>query len=183
MKKGPLFDWRHAAAGALALGLGALATAEEPMKPSRAAQVLMNESVKDFFDTAGSAGQFEVEAGKLAQSLGTSPEVKSFAEKMITDHANAGKELEKIAADKGAKLPVALLKRHQKMLDDLKNESPGKEFDGTYRRYMIVSHKEAVSLFDEASRSSADADVKAFAAKTLPLLQHHGSMAERLPKP
>jgi hypothetical protein len=40
----PRFDWHHAAAGLLALGFGALATAEEPLKPFRAAQALMQEA-------------------------------------------------------------------------------------------------------------------------------------------
>jgi putative membrane protein len=158
------------------------AAKDEPMKPSGALQAVMDDSVKDFFETAGSAGLFEIEAGKLAQQLGTSPEVKTFGEKMVTDHQKAADELRKIADDKGAALPSVMLKRHQKMLDDLKDEKPGQEFDNTFRRYMIASHKEAVSLFDESAKKSADKDVKAFAAKTLPILQHHGSMAERLPK-
>lgn len=174
------------AATALLLGLliavGSADAKDEPMKPSGALQAVMDDSVKDFFETAGSAGMFEIEAGKLAQQMGTSPEVKAFGEKMVTDHKKAADELKKIADDKGATLPAALLKRHQKMLDDLKDEKPGKEFDNTFRRYMIASHKEAVSLFDESAKKSADKDVKAFAAKTLPVLQHHGSMAERLPK-
>jgi putative membrane protein len=161
---------------------GGAAAKDEPMKPSGALQAVMDDSVKDFFETAGSAGMFEIEAGKLAQAMGTSPEVKSFGEKMVSDHQKAADELKKVADEKGVKLPGAMLKRHQKMLDDLKDEKPGKEFDNTFRRYMIASHKEAVSLFDESAKQSADADVKAFAAKTLPILQHHGSMAERLPK-
>jgi putative membrane protein len=166
----------------LLVATGGAAAADEPMKPSGALQAVMDDSVKDFFETAGSAGLFEIEAGKLAQAMGTSPEVKAFGEKMVTDHEKAAAELEKVADEKGAKLPAAMLKRHQKMLDDLKDEKPGKEFDNTFRRYMIASHKEAVSLFDESAKKSADKDVKAFAAKTLPILQHHGSMAERLPK-
>ena len=43
---------------------------DEPMKPSGAMQSVMDDSVKDFFETAASAGMFEVEAGKLA-SCGT----------------------------------------------------------------------------------------------------------------
>jgi putative membrane protein len=175
-------DWRPAAAALLALGLGALATAEEPMQPSRTMQAVMDDDVKDFFETAGSAGIFEIAAGELAQVKGTSPEVKSYGEKMVSDHKRAAGELRELARDKGAVLPPDMLKRHRKMLDRLKEAEPGKDFDDAYRRHMIASHKEAVSLFDEASRKAADADIQAFAAKVLPLLQHHGSMAERLPK-
>ena len=170
------------AATLAAAALGAAAGAAEPMKPSRAVQLIMDDGVRDFFETAGSAGLFEIEAGKLAQQVGTSPEVKVFAAKMVADHGKAADELAKIAGDKGAQLPKAMLKRHQKMLDDLKDETPGQAFDGKYRRYMIASHKEVVSLFDEAGRKSADEDVRAFANRTLPTLQHHGAMAHALPK-
>jgi putative membrane protein len=161
----------------------AAGAADEPMKPSRALQALMDDSVRNFFETAASAGQFEIEAGKLAQAKGTSPEVKAYAARMVEDHTKAAKDLGKLAADKGATLSPSLLRRHEKMLDHLKKAEVGKDFDGAYRREMIASHKEAVSLFDEASKDSADADVKAFAAKALPVLQHHGSMAHDLPKP
>jgi putative membrane protein len=165
----------------LALCAGPAVAGDEPMKPSKVLQAVMDDSVKDFFETAASAGMLEIEAGRLAQTKGTSPEVKTFGDKMVEDHTKAAAELRKIAEDKGAVLPHDMLKRHQKMLDRLREADP-KNFDASYRRYMVAAHKEAVSLFDEASRKSADADVKAFAARTLPTLQHHGSMAEHLPK-
>jgi putative membrane protein len=158
------------------------ATSQEPMQPSGALQAVQSNEDKDFFETAASAGMFEIEAGKLAESRGTNPKIKDYGKQMIADHEKAADELEALAKKKGMTLPTQMLDRHQMMYDGLQKEKAGKDFDNEYRLKMIASHKEAVSLFDQAAKKSKDADVKAFAAKTLPKLQHHGGMANELPK-
>src|ERR1051326_4799853 len=158
------------------------ASSQEPMKPSAAIEAIQFNDDKDFFETAASAGMLEVEAGKLAEQKSTNEQVKKFAATMIKDHEKAADELEALAKKKNITLPTTMLKRHQMMYDGLADEKRGKEFDEEYRTKMIASHKEAVSLFDQAAKKSKDPDVKAFAAKLLPTLQHHGGMAEQLPK-
>jgi putative membrane protein len=171
-----------AAAACIALCASA-AYAVEPMQPSGAIEAVLSNSDKAFFENAASAGKFEIEAGKLAQTKASDPQVKSYAEKMISDHTEAADKLEKLAAAKKVTLPTALSKHHQMMLDRLNKDSAGADFDAAYKRQMIASHKEAVSLFDQESKKGQDADVKAFAAETLPKLQMHGGMAhELLPK-
>jgi putative membrane protein len=155
----------------------------EPMKPSTAAKVLMDDDTKDFFETAASANQFEIESSKMAKKMATDPALKEFANHMIKDHTKASRDLQTLAKKKGVALDVKLLKRHQAMLDDLRDEQPGKDFDEEYRAKMIASHKEAVSLFDEAAQDNKDTEIRAFAAKTLPTLQKHGGMAKKLPEP
>lgn len=178
------------AALALASGLALAAPAfaqdakdDATMKPSRAMQAMMDDDAKDFFETAASANQFEIDSSKLALEKATSPALKQYAQMMVKDHTKAGEELQALAKKKNVTLKTELLKRHQMMLDDLKDEAAGQEFDEEYRDKMITSHKEAVSLFDEAARDSKDPDVRAFAAKTLPKLQMHGGAAKKLPEP
>jgi putative membrane protein len=153
------------------------------MKPSKAMQAVMDDDTKGFFETAASANQFEIEASRIASQQATDPALKEFAAKMIKDHSQAGAELQALARKKNTTTDTALLRRHEAMLKDLKNEKPGKAFDDEYRDKMITSHKEAVSLFDEQARDGKDPDVKAFAAKLLPKLQAHGGAAQHLPKP
>lgn len=174
---------------AVGFGLASAAGAEDRtaddgrMEPSKAMQAVMDDDVKDFFETAASSNQFEIDSSRLAAERVTDPALKTYAQKMIKDHGKAGDELEKLARKKSVMLPTRLLKRHEAMLKDPRNEKPGADFDDEYRDKMISSYKEAVSLFDEAARDSKDADVKAFAAKTLPTLQDHDGLARKLPKP
>ena len=155
---------------------------QEPMQPSRVLQLMMSNDPKDFFETAASANMLEIESGKLASERGTDPKIKAYGQLMVKDHTQAAAELKALARDKGVTLPNKMLKRHQTMYDGLKEEETGRDFDNEFRRKMIASHKEAVSLFDQAANKSEDAELKAFAAKLLPKLQHHGAMANALPK-
>ncbi len=157
-----------------------MAVAQEPMQPSKARELLISNSDTDFIATAASAGQFEVESGKLAQSKAVDPALKAFADQMVTDHTNASEKLTVLAQQKGVSLPTTLKEKDQKALDNLSKAKAGKDFDDLYRKDMVKTHKEAVALFDNAAKHSKDPDVKAFAGSTLPVLEHHGGMAESL---
>jgi putative membrane protein len=171
----------------LAIGLalnGGVATAADepsaPMQPSAIGKMMMSASDKEFFPAAASAGMLEVESSKLALERSQNAEVKKFAETMVTDHTKAAEELKTLAGSKNVTLPTAMTKHHQMMYDHLKDEKTAKDFDDAYQEAMVASHKEAVTLFSKASTDSKDPEVKAWATKTLPTLQHHGAMAKDL---
>lgn len=154
----------------------------EPMKPSAVGKVVMSAANDEFFPAAASAGMLEIETSKLALATSQNAQVKAFAKKMVEDHTKADEELKALAATKKITLPTAMSKHHQTMFDHLKDEKPGEEFDKAYQNIQVVAHKEAVTLFSKVSTDSKDAEVKAWAGKTLPTLQHHGAMAKDLDK-
>jgi putative membrane protein len=55
----------------------------------------------------------------------------------------------------------------------------GTAFDVQYMRMMLQDHQQAIGLFTSASQSS-DAEVRAFAKKTLPALQAHFAHAKQV---
>src|SRR5215217_2215344 len=57
----------------------------------------------------------------------------------------------------------------------------GAEFDRAYSKMMLKDHNKDVSEFEKQSTRGTDADLKAFAATTLPTLQQHLQMARALP--
>src|SRR5687768_17293290 len=63
-------------------------------------------SAADFAKKAGAAGAAEVEMGKLGAQKATNAEVKAFAQKMVTDHTKANKELMAAAKAKGLEVPT-----------------------------------------------------------------------------
>jgi putative membrane protein len=167
----------------LALNAGLATAADEPsppMEPSVIGKILLSASDKEFFPAAASAGMLEIESSKLALERSQNTAVKQFAETMVADHTKAADELKALAATKKITLPSAMTKHHQKMYDHLKDEKTAKDFDDAYQEAMVGSHKEAVTLFSKASSDSKDPEVQAWAAKTLPTLQHHGAMAKDL---
>ena len=125
-----------------------------------------------FVVTAANSNMAEVELGRLAFQQGKSKKVKNFGVMMIKDHTKANAKLSDLAKSKKLNLPVALDVKVQNMYDDLSKKS-GDEFDKAYIKAMIADHQQAVALFKDASKKCQDPDLKAFAIKTLPVLQTH----------
>jgi putative membrane protein len=129
----------------------------------------------EFMTKAAQGGMAEVELGKLAVQKAQNAEVKKFGQKMIEDHTNANTELKSVASKKSVTLPTEVNAKQKATMDKLKGLS-GAEFDKAYVEAMVDDHKEDVDLFQDTSSDAKDADVKAFATKTLPTLKMHLDM-------
>jgi putative membrane protein len=134
--------------------------------------IAANSDDAKFVTTAASDGMAEVAAGKMAQEKAKSARVKAFAAMMVTDHSKAGEELTSIAETKNITLPTGPDADQQKMAADLGAKS-GRAFDKAYVNGMVDGHEKAVKLFTDASQNCKDADLKAFATRTLPTLKMH----------
>ena len=134
---------------------------------------------KEFIANAGIGGLAEVQMGNLALQKASSPDVKAFAQRMVTDHSKANAELAQLATAKGAALATELDGDPEAALTHLTSLS-GAAFDKAYMQHMVSDHEKAVSDFDKASTSATDADVKAWAGKTLPTLQQHLALAKEV---
>jgi putative membrane protein len=132
-----------------------------------------------FVKKAAVAGLTEVEAAKIALAKSQDPSIRSFAQKMVTDHTKANMELSSIASAKGIDAPKKPDAEHQAMLDKLASKS-GTEFDREYSQHMNMDHSKAIALFEGASKSS-DPELAGFAKKTLPTIKEHKKLAEKLP--
>ena len=117
-------------------------------------------------------GMAEVELGQLAQQKAESSEVKDFAKRMVDDHGKANDELKSLASSKSITLPTTVDAKHKATHDRLAKLS-GAAFDRAYMQAMVSDHQQAVKMFRQQSTSAKDADIKAFAAKTLPTLEDH----------
>lgn len=131
---------------------------------------------KTFLEKAAKSGMQEVAVSQGAMDRLMNAEVKSFASMMVTDHTAAGSELTALAASKGVMLPPKDKDVTEKME---KWSKKNKNVDEDYVKQMVSDHEDAVKLFQKATKSD-DPDISAFAAKTLPTLQHHLDMAKGL---
>jgi putative membrane protein len=121
---------------------------------------------------AANGGMTEIELSKLALDKATNTKVKEFANMMVMDHSKAGDELKAIAATKNITLPATVNEDSKKALTDLA-ALKGADFDKAYVDKMVADHKATVDLFESESKNSKDADLKAFADKTLPTIKGH----------
>jgi putative membrane protein len=134
-----------------------------------------------FFMKAADAGMAEVEFGKLARDAAKNQDVKDFAAQMVKDHTKANEELKALATSKNVQLSPVISNVFQGQLTDLSSKT-GDAFDKQYMDLMMVHHMDAIKLFEETSKNETDPEVKAFAAKTLPVLKAHHQKAEPLAK-
>lgn len=159
-------------AAVLALAMGAGAQAQTPAK--------LSGQDKSFLKDAAEGGNAEVEGSKVAVAQSSSADVKTFAQEMIDDHGKAGTELKGLAEQKGVKVsdtPSITKKTEIKVLSERK----GSSFDQHYADSIgVKAHQDTIKLFQKEVDKGSDPDVKAWASKTLPALQHHLEMAQSL---
>lgn len=135
---------------------------------------------RQFIQKAAQSGNMEIAASISATKKTQNAQIKSFAEQMVKDHTEAGDALTAIAKSKGVTAPTEPSAEQKAMLDAL-NEKEGDAFDREYAQKVgVAAHEEAVKLFEQATKQVKDEDLKAYAEKTLPTLQHHLDMARQL---
>jgi putative membrane protein len=134
---------------------------------------------KEFAMKAAQGNMAEVNGGNTAAQKGTSADVKTFGNRMVSDHGKALDELKQLAQTKGIALPSDV-NAEQKALADKLSKLSGAAFDKEYTDAMVKDHEEDVAEFDKASKNAQDPDLKAWAAKTLPVIQDHLKMAKEM---
>ena len=158
------------AALALAVSMGAQA----------ATPASLSHQDKSFLKDAAEGGNAEVSGSQVALTQSGSADVKTFAQMMVDDHGKAGTELKGLAEQKGVKVsdtPSITKKTEIKMLSERK----GSSFDQHYADSIgVKDHQDTIKLFQKEVDKGSDADVKAWASKTLPTLQHHLEAAQAL---
>lgn len=139
----------------------------------------MTNDDKEFVTKAGMGGLAEVLFANLALQKAANADVKTFAQRMLTDHGVANNELAQLATAKGLALATELAGEHKEALDHL-TALNGAAFDKAYMAHMVEDHEKTVADFDKASTSATDADLKSWAGKTLPTLQDHLRQAKEV---
>jgi len=138
-------------------------------------------SAADFAKKAGAAGAAEVEMGKLGTQKATNAEVKAFAQKMVTDHTKANKELMAAAKSKGLEVPTEPGLMHKGMKEKFEAQEADQDFNHDFMQQMVRDHEATVELFQTAANDSTlDPDLRALAKKTLPTLKQHLADAQKL---
>ena len=141
-------------------------------------------SADSFVQTVAISDMFEVESSKLAASRSRNAKIRKFADHMVKDHQKTTDELKQVLmrAKLNLPLPSSPGPEHQAMLGQLQ-ETSGVQFDETYAKMAVRGHEDAVALFERYSRDGDNAELKKWAAKTLPNLKQHLSEARQLKGP
>src|SRR5215203_1685323 len=134
---------------------------------------------RNFIMKAAQSDLAEIQSGKVAQTKASADAVKAFAARMVTDHTQTSDQLKTMASTRNVPLASTPSSKDEKEMKKL-GEMSGADFDRAYMASQVRAHRDAVNLFEKQSKSGRDADLKSFAAATLPTLQDHLKMAREL---
>jgi putative membrane protein len=141
----------------------------------------MTTTTKGFVTAAATSDMYEVEAGKIAEARGQSQGVRDFGRHMVEAHTQTTDQLKTVLAGNNINVtpPTHLDNRRQGMIDDLRGAKPA-DFDHRYLSQQEAAHKEARILMRGYAKNGDNNAVKQFAAETLPKIEDHLAMVEKM---
>ena len=160
-----LFGFGGAAIAQTDSPAAASASAPTKEKTSKAEGSSVSDKDKMFVKKAAKGGMMEVALGKLAEQNAKNEDVKSFGQRMVTDHSKANDELKSIAESKGLKMPS------KKPEVNWKN-------DKAYMAMMVKDHEKDLAEFQEEGQQGNDPQIKEFAEKTAKIIEEHLNLAK-----
>jgi putative membrane protein len=162
---------------------GGAAPAAQPGTGTRNSETKKDDKLaradRKFIEDAAEGGMMEVQAGQLAASKASDPNVKSFGEMLVKDHTNANNELVQLANSKKVELPAGPSRSQRKDIEKL-GKASGKDFDKQLVSMGVKDHQKDIKDFEKASGKVKDPELKAWIDKTLPTLRQHLAMAQKL---
>ena len=133
----------------------------------------------NFVKTESAAGKAELKLAELGVQKAERPDVKAFAEQLVSDHTQSHKELSALATEKGVDVSAVIDPKHAEEFQKLEKATKA-DFDKQFLADMISDHKKCLSKFEEAAKDSKNSDVKMWAEKMVPTLKAHLAKAKKL---
>jgi putative membrane protein len=138
------------------------------------------------------ANQVDIDAGKLAETKGSNPEVKKFGQQMVKDHTAVNKQATALAKKLGVKpednpTSRSLAQGGRENVAHLKELKKGAEFDKAYIDHEVAYHQAVLDAMDKTLIPNAkNAELKDLLVKTRPAfvahLDHAKMVQEKLGK-
>ena len=131
------------------------------------------------------ANMVDIDAGKLAESKATNPDVKAFAERMVTDHTAVNKSAKELVTKlhvtpEASPTSDALKKGGEDNVAALKKLS-GAAFDKAYIDHEVAYHEQVLSALDKTLIPDAtNPELKALLVKVRPAFEDHLEHAKKL---
>jgi putative membrane protein len=130
-----------------------------------------------FVNKAAEEGHAEHQLAQLAAQRATSSEVRTYAQKLVEEHAKVNAELKTIASEKNVDVDID---DDQDRAYKRLNKKTGSEFDQEFVEHMIDEHERDIKMFEKAASDAKDPEVRAFASKHVGSLREHLQQAQSL---
>lgn len=125
-----------------------------------------------FVAKVSQGGMFEVAAGKLAETNGSTQDVRDFATAEVHDHMLVGNKLKAISTSEGVPVAATPTAEFAGKLSRLSGLS-GRAFDAAYLADMATLHDADGAAFAKEATAGGSAAYRAFGSETHRIVQRH----------
>jgi putative membrane protein len=133
---------------------------------------------KSFIKDATEGSQAEINFAKLALAKSKDPNVRKFAERMITDHSKLIVDMRPFTLKYDVKASGEPILDHAKY-QELKLKS-GTDFDRAYVEAMVKDHNDDLNAFIKEENSTSDPQLKATVEKGEKVIREHTEMIDNI---
>jgi putative membrane protein len=134
-----------------------------------------------FVAQATADNAMQIALAKLAMEKSGDPRLRALASRIVSDHSALNLQFAQLAAARSSKgrahgtsaQDIAAMEAHLQSLH-------GEAFDQAFAGMMMKEHRKIIAAYAAAARNSADSQLKALAARGLPVLQEHAAAARAL---
>jgi putative membrane protein len=133
-------------------------------------------------DTAARLNMIDAHEGQMAENQAARADVKDLAKTLVQDQSQCYGQIAELAARKNVSIPKGINARKEPAIERL-GSLKGARFDRQFADNEIATGRRAIALFKREAEHGHDADVKAYAAQTIPTLQKDLKQTEALAKP
>jgi putative membrane protein len=143
---------------------------------------VMNSTVIDgrdqeFLTVIRFANLWEMPMGKLATERGTTKEVKTAGQTMLTDHTNLNTVVEQLARKFGVQLPDKPKSSHQGWMAEISGKT-GVDFDKTFATRLRAAHGSVFSTIAEVRAGTHNKTILDFATQANNIVLKHMTLLE-----
>ncbi|PTQ10299.1 hypothetical protein CLG96_12350 [Sphingomonas oleivorans] len=133
-----------------------------------------------YVKAAGAADLYERQSSELVLQSTANAGIRNFAQTMITDHARTSADLNAAATAAGMTVPPPTLDERKTEMIEALSAASGSARDRLYLEQQRLAHNEALALHQRYSTSGTDPRLRAAAAKTVPVIEHHIELLREL---
>ncbi len=136
----------------------------------------LNAVDRNFMVTAARIDMTEAHKGQMAENQAVRTDIKDFARTSVQDHTESYEHLSELAAKDQVSIPRGINAKGSAIVQLV--HLKGDRFDRQFVREEVAADQQALAIFKREATRGHDTDVKAYAAKTIPVLENELRLAQ-----
>lgn len=136
---------------------------------------------KQFIRMAATTDMTQAHEGQVAEGQASRADVKDCAKTLVQDHTQSYEQLTELAAKTGVSIPTGIDAAKNPQLKQLVRLK-GNRFDQQFDKDEIADHQRVLATYKREAAHGQNPELKAYAAKMVPVLEKHLSLAEQCAK-